>query len=297
MHAQRLMALALLILLASPMQAEDERRVVTVTYGHFPPWISKELPDGGYLRSLITKAFKHSGYDVAWEFLPWKRALKKVREGDADASAAWASHPERNRAFRLSIPVYRETNLLFRRHGTAAIVWDALCMEPHKVRVAIPLGYTRPPLLEQMNDNGCIDLIKVRTASSSLKMLARGRVEYAYSGLYSGLYARNRIWSEDSSPILPGELILTANQGHVLFNPHNADSEEKVAALNKGLQHLFHNGEALALREKLLIPMVSGLSADPADPADPGLPSIPSESLKELPSAMLLSFTQDPPRQ
>jgi len=277
--------LLFLIPFCAPVWAGD-KTTVTLTSGHFPPWISTELPENGYLHSLITEAFNHSGYEVKWEFLPWKRALRQVREGRADGPAAWASHPERDKRFNQSIPVYDETNLLFRRRGTPPMVWDALQLQPHRTRVSIPLGYTVPALLEKLEHSGGIQLIEVRTASSSLRMLAEGRVQYAYDGLYSGLYTRAQVWSNGRAPVLPGELTLRRNQGHVLFNPNNPRSGELVRALNEGLRYMFRNGRALALKERLLMPMVSGLK----DRSN--LPAPPPGSGYLSPGAQLLGLTR-----
>ena len=265
-------SILLIFLLVYALSRAEDSQTVTLTSGHFPPWISPELPEGGYLRHLITEAFEHSGYRVEWEFLPWRRALMKVREGLADGSAAWASHPGRDREFRTSIPVYTETNVLFRQRDTVPIVWDVLWMQPRRQSVCTPLGYTIPPLLQRLEEAGGIDLVNARTSSSCLKMVGKGHAQYAHDGLYSGLYAINRIWSVEAAPVVAGELALAPNKGHVLFNADNPESEQLVKVLNKGLSHLARTGRALALRERLLMPVVTGTGEPPYRPAPPSEP-------------------------
>lgn len=256
MKATVFLVLLVFFLTSAPTIAA-EKPVVTVSSGHFPPWISQELPAGGYLRVLITEAFSHGGYEVSWRDLPWTRALRELEWGEAAVSAVWAEDKERDTRFLTSTPVYEERVVFFRHRNNEAL-WKDIEAPNIVPVVAIPLGYTLPESVSALADTGRIRLLEVRTAESVFRMLREGRIEFGMYGLYSGLYLLNKLWPEGKPhDLVPSDYELEVRQGHLLFDPDHEHAEELVSAFNEGLRHLHHSGRAAQLKEKLLSPLVA----------------------------------------
>lgn len=57
---------------------------ITLATLDWPPYISEQLCDGGWVFQLAVSLFHAAGYGVKIEFLPWARAVRKVEQGEYD---------------------------------------------------------------------------------------------------------------------------------------------------------------------------------------------------------------------
>ncbi len=111
LHPERY-ALALLSLLFS-LAARGEAVVVVE---HWPPW---EIVDadtgaitGGRAVELTRTLFGRLNVDVTFRNVPWQRALKQIRTGEADIIPMISRTPVRTDGMAFSDPVYRDQLLL-----------------------------------------------------------------------------------------------------------------------------------------------------------------------------------------
>lgn len=84
----RLCVAGLFILLIS---INTKSETVKIATGDFPPWTSESLPHGGFINRVVSSAFKLSGVDVEFHYLPWKRALEATKVGQFHASSFWGA--------------------------------------------------------------------------------------------------------------------------------------------------------------------------------------------------------------
>ena len=49
---------------------------LTLSVGEWPRYIGSDLPNNGAIGEIITEAFSDIGYQVAFEFYPWARAME-----------------------------------------------------------------------------------------------------------------------------------------------------------------------------------------------------------------------------
>ena len=62
---------------------------VRIAIGEWKPFISKDLPNYGPHTEIVTTALAAAGFDVEYDFLPWKRAYNRTRAGDYVATFSW----------------------------------------------------------------------------------------------------------------------------------------------------------------------------------------------------------------
>lgn len=83
--------LALLIMVVTVFGAEK----ITFATGEWAPFISEEEEGYGIHAKRVKKIFEAMGYEVEFEFLPWKRAYTLVKRGKLPASFSWMHTKER----------------------------------------------------------------------------------------------------------------------------------------------------------------------------------------------------------
>lgn len=84
-----LLALAVMIVLLQPAQAESPLRLATLEY---PPYSSQHLPNGGSIVELTRRAFAVRGHSVQIDFLPWARVRAEL--GNRNYQGALALWPD-----------------------------------------------------------------------------------------------------------------------------------------------------------------------------------------------------------
>ena len=46
---------------------------IKISTGHWPPYLSEELPGGGFVSQIIRESFESEDVDVEFTFLPWSQ--------------------------------------------------------------------------------------------------------------------------------------------------------------------------------------------------------------------------------
>ena len=100
------------------VQATPNKKV-QITVGEWPPFISSQQKQNGFIANLIEDVFKASGYQVNFTFYPWTRAYKTAAIGRADATAVWMHKSEREQDFYYSEPVLNEEFVFFYLEGNS----------------------------------------------------------------------------------------------------------------------------------------------------------------------------------
>ena len=86
-----MLALSLGLFTSAPAMGET----VVFATGEWAPFIGETLPEYGLHPQIITKVFTKMGYDVKFDFMPWKRVYQLTKKGDYIATFTWSKTPER----------------------------------------------------------------------------------------------------------------------------------------------------------------------------------------------------------
>jgi polar amino acid transport system substrate-binding protein len=100
-----------LFLLTTALSAQT--KVVKITNGEWPPYLSEKLMHYGAASFIVTESFKIEGYKVKYGFFPWSRSLELVKQPVWDASAVWLYSEERGKDFIYSDPVINSEYVFF----------------------------------------------------------------------------------------------------------------------------------------------------------------------------------------
>ena len=88
-------------------------KIVRLTTGEWPPYISQNLPGKGVGLLIISEAFKLAGYDVEYSFYPWPRGYELGARGQWDGSVLWQKTPGRSKELLFSDRVILCQNCTF----------------------------------------------------------------------------------------------------------------------------------------------------------------------------------------
>ncbi len=90
------------IMLFATIGAAEEVSIVT---GEWAPFISEKLPGNGPLSEVVVATFKAVGVKSKIKFVPWKRAIKELKDGTSMCSYTWAKTDKRKEFATFSTPL------------------------------------------------------------------------------------------------------------------------------------------------------------------------------------------------
>lgn len=155
-------------------QSRGEIRIVTE---HYPPYEMQEPHNGlrGFDYEIAIEAFQRLGYEPQIVFLPWRRALEEVRQGNA-AGVLTCAHTEERESFILySDPISSFTSGFFVRADHDGPIVTALD-DVHGLSVASVSSYETLLVLEQLGLNP----IEAPNTELAIRMLLQSRFDYLY---------------------------------------------------------------------------------------------------------------------
>ena len=226
---------------AQTATAGESIRLVTTDY---PPYYGSDLPENGVVVAITKAAFKHAGYDVTVEFMPWARALSEVEAGRRDGLlGAWYS-AERVKAMAFSEPLLDNEIGFFakRSSGIATATLD----KAKSYRIGTVRGYANPPEFEAAQ----LTVEEANNDLTNLKKLDSGRIDLI---LVDRALANHLINTQ--MPGSKGELawVDPPVAKLALFNAFSRKVpgyETTLAEFNRGLEALKSSGELKAIVDR-----------------------------------------------
>lgn len=175
-HLSAPSALALALLLAGPLQAQD--KTVQVSTLNWPPYTGDDLPRGGATTEVVRQAFAQAGYRTDVAYRPWKRAIDMAKDGKDGVIAYFPGyHCRHQEGFVASGPIGNGP-LGFAEHVEAPITWDTLdSIGEQKLKIGTVLGYANTDEFDAKVGTGWIIAIPSRDDVTNLKKLMRKRID------------------------------------------------------------------------------------------------------------------------
>lgn len=147
---------------------------IRIVSSEFVPHNGAELPQQGYAIELVRQIFQSQQQQVAFEFLPWPRALKQASEGEAVAIVTiWY---DQQRAIDLLYPTPLYTNYIrFYQRNSQPVVFNKLAdlTRRQRLRLGVVRGYSYHPAIKALP----VTFVELNSDLESLHMLALGRVD------------------------------------------------------------------------------------------------------------------------
>ncbi len=167
-----------------------------------PPsiWVNKvETKLEGPVIDLVTGIFSELGVEVRTKPLPWKRAVILMEKGELDMILTIFYTKERAKSMKFTVPFVDVPTVVLVAKGKTfpfAKLSDLIGLTGLKQRGA-SLGDEYEKIAPQL------DITEINTESQIIKMLQKGRADYAIGSKYVLLISAKRIGYQDKIEVLP----------------------------------------------------------------------------------------------
>jgi polar amino acid transport system substrate-binding protein len=230
----------LLMLLSWSCWSNAEK--VSIAAGEYPPWLSKSLPNYGFIAQVITESFKASGYQTTFTFLPWKRAYAEAKKGKYVATAYWYPSKDRELSFIYSAPLTNESTHFFYRKDNPLKQWNTLSdLKGYKIGATDGFTYTEE-FWNAEKDGSLVIETAIRDELNMAKLI-KGRIDLFPVEKHLGINILLTHFKPHSAYLIdfhPKPLFSTT--GHLLFSRAHPDALKRVTAFNSGLKKLRKSG-------------------------------------------------------
>ncbi len=235
----RIFAFALLIgILGTTPGVAPRAAEVSLVTADWAPYYGVELDENGFVTALVTAAFERRGHSVSLDFMPWKRSLHRVEQGEADAVMGAYHSEERAQKYLFSDPFFTVTVGLAALPSLGIREYKSLeDLKPY--RIGINRGWVNSREFDAadflMKDEATHQILNVR------KLLA-GRVDMIVTALGVLRYEITQ-WSGPA----PREIVFLhpplARHGlHLMAARANPEATAIIRDFNQGLAHIREDG-------------------------------------------------------
>ncbi len=229
------------------------KQTIKISTSEWPPYISKKLPNHGYISQVIEEAFAQVNIDVEFVFLPWARAYEDAKVGNYSATSYWYKDQKHARYFYFSEPLSKEKVVFFRLKSEKPLTWQSLS-DFDDLTFGLTRSYTYTKALWQYAENNPERMSIVTSDEQSFKMLLLERVDLVPAQEIVGWHYLNSLFAKEQvNRVEVMQPPLNIFTGHLLFPKTNQNSMELVKQFNKGLEILAKNGRLEELQERLIL--------------------------------------------
>jgi polar amino acid transport system substrate-binding protein len=196
-------------------------------------FFTDEHKEGGYLIAITKAALKSVGYTTEVEFMPWKRALEMVMNGQNEALLAAYYTEERavKMAYTESIG---QTEIVFFKKKERDIQYSKLeDMKPYRI------GIIRGASISNEFDSAAyLHKEEVRSPDLNIRKLLAGRVDLIVEQKAVILNFLRNQFPEHMNSVVPLELPLKVSQYYNAFSRDYPNYEKRVKDFNTGLKKI-----------------------------------------------------------
>ena len=230
----------LLLLLSWSCSIHAEK--VSIAAGEYPPWLSSNTPNYGFIAQVITESFEASGYQTTFTFLPWKRAYAETKKGAYTATAYWYPSKEREISFIYSAALTNESTHFFYRKDSPLKKWRTL-NDLKEYKIGATNGYTYTDEFWEASKKGSLMIDMAIRDELNMAKLIKGRIDIFPVEKNLGIhillnnFKPHTVYQIDFHP-----KPLFRTTGHLLFPKINPDTVKLVTAFNSGLNKLRISG-------------------------------------------------------
>ena len=219
-------------------------QVVKLTSDPWPPYILGELgseANGGSGVELLKAIFARvDGVDVSLPLVPWKRALKEVKDGTMDGIQLLRKTSEREQFMDYSSGLFVSRELVWYsgKRFPNNFSWASLT-DLNKYTIGVVNGYSYSTELDKAVANKELTVVKANSNEQIFTMLVAGRIDLAIANESVG-YALVKQYA-DISKILPAEKAIAAEM-HYLTLSKKSPVRHVMPKINQAIEALKKEG-------------------------------------------------------
>jgi len=172
-------SLSLAVLFTLPMTALGDKTVIDVVTSEYPPY--GYLSDGeviGEDTRTIRRVLANSGYKANIRILPWARAEKLVRSGQADMLYSLTFSETRGQHYYFTAPINTAQDVFYKRRGRA-LEWQTL-NDLAGLNFGLSAAYSYAPEFMDWLFNGNARITKItheQPELTGLRLVGLGRID------------------------------------------------------------------------------------------------------------------------
>ena len=226
-------------------QLKNEHTIYLVA-PEYVPYYGSELEEGGFISEVIVEAYKRSGYNVEFEFMPWSRALEDVKRGDKDGIYTLWYRQDREEFFAYSNPIPTPNKLKLVALSERQDIDFKEYYDLRGYTVGAVQDYTYPEdfLNSQINFSLVTDDVQ-----NMRKLFAR-RVDVVAIDQLQGIYITQEEELGDVNELRWLEPAMSTEEQYVGISRKTENFAEKLIAFNEGLEEIVNDGTLAGIVKK-----------------------------------------------
>ena len=213
------------------VNARDIKMVTT----QWAPFYSKQLPKDGPVTEIVIEAFKRAGHNASVEYLPWDRALRKVRDTGADiVLGAYYTEP-RAKEFTYSSPILMvDVGLIAGAH--IDIIRYSSLRDLNRFRIGVAKGWANSPefdaaqyLNKDVAKNQILNIRKLKHARVDMIAVSFEVFRHENAKFPPPYSSQKHVYLEP---------LLSRSSLHLMMNNKLDDHKQIIAGFNLALQQM-----------------------------------------------------------
>jgi polar amino acid transport system substrate-binding protein len=227
-----------LVLAAAGCLSAYAAETVNLAIGEWEPYTSSTNPKGKLLERVVTEAFKLEGVEVKYEYLPWKRSMSKVQDGESLGTFPWNKTPEREAGF-----VFPKTSLIrddavYFHLKSKAFDWKTID-DLKNYKVGVTVGYKEEGVYQK---NG-IKADSVPTEDMNYKKMLAGRIDVYQTSKVVGYSSIAKLFTPQEAKLFTNHpKPVEQAEYFLLFSKKLPNSQAMADKFDSGMKKLKDSG-------------------------------------------------------
>lgn len=229
------------VIFISPGFAQSTH-TVKITSSEWPPYLSKDLEDGGIALQVIKEAFAYEGIDVEYGWYPPKRSYRIALKGtDWDGTAVWTKNDARENDFYFSDALFTLQDVFFHRKDYP-FKWETY-KDLKEISIGATLGYYYGEAFKKAEEDGSISVQRIASDENNFKKLLAGRIQVFPQALDVGYYLLQKNFSKQQIlQITHHPKVIKDFVFYLILTKKNPINKKNIEKFNKGLKRLRKSG-------------------------------------------------------
>lgn len=197
--------------------AQAQAETITIAAGEWAPYIGEALPDNGTHTKRVREVMKAAGYDIALEYMPWKRSYETTKKGDYVATFSWSYTDERGADFHFpTVPLEEQADVIFYSRANHPNGLDVRSIEDIVAQGLKPVGLAGYWYEAAFAEAG-VEMHTVTNTEAAWKLLHAGRADVMIENEVAGEAYMADVLGADAEAIGKGGVLRTVAM-HILFS-------------------------------------------------------------------------------
>ncbi len=240
-------------------QPQENTGPKVATFLDFPPYISDEEPDDGFISVIVKESFALAGIEPDYTIINWRRSFRAVSIGEIDASFSWAMSAERAAMVHISKPLFSTSNELLTTYPDLAD-WRQLidiAKAGEKPIICVPTGWKVGAEVQSLVDQNMVQQVSPSHPRFCMELVQANRTNIVYMPRLTALHFLKQVTGKKGAGDANQDIRLYsipvpsgwANTQHVIFTK-DADGLALKEKFDQGLDKLIASGRYAEILER-----------------------------------------------